>query len=182
MSNVRRDRIAKGQCPNCGKEAAPFYLCGECRFKGKVVRGLDRGAKYGGFTRERRKDGVYYGLGDSRAWDAIKWRAEAKDGDKRLSPRLRGTRVDVERTLVEIIRYAGKPCTLEEIKAAWGRLRAKRDTPLAADLARIIVAEDRRKAKAAKRLRINVSAAATATRDAPAQPSVPLAAISTSDG
>ena len=178
-----QERIAKGQCPRCGEEAAPYYLCGKCRFKGQVVRVLERAAKYGGFTRERRKDGVYYGIGDKAALDAIKWRPDPKEGDKRLAPRLRGMRVDIERTLVEIIRYTGRPCTLEEITAAWGKLRAKRDAPLAADLSRIIIAEDRRKAKAAKRLRnISASTAPTNTAASPDQPNVPLAATSLSDG
>ena len=179
--SAAQERIARGQCPNCGKEAAPFYLCYHCRSLGKVRRVLNRAHKAGGVTRERRKDGVYWTMKDAAKWDTVAWRGDPKDGDGRLAPRLNGKRVNIEQTIINIMRHIGRPVTIEELTIAWGKLRAKRDAPLANDLARLIAAEDRRKAKAAKRLR-NASTAPTNTPTSPDQPNVLLAATSLSDG
>lgn len=147
-TKTQQERILRGQCPNCGEEAAPYYLCHKCRFRGKIVRVLNRGRNVGGFVAKRDGRSLLWSLGDESKLDTIKYRPDAKDGDKRLEPRLRGIRVDVESTLIEVIRYAKRPCTLEEILSAWGRLRSRRESPLAADLACIIAAEDKRKRKA----------------------------------
>jgi hypothetical protein len=58
--------------------------------------------------------------------------------------------VDVEATLLNVIQFIGRPCTIEEITSSWGKLREKRDAPLAADLGRLIVANEKRERKAAK--------------------------------
>lgn len=158
--NVKRERIARGQCPNCGKEAAPYYLCHDCRLKGKIVRVLNRGAAVGGFKKERRGRESWWSMGDDKLLGTLKWRPDPKEGDGRLAPRLRGIRIDVEATLVEVIRRIGRPCTLEEILAAWGRLRERRTAPLASDLACIIAAADKRKRRAEKRAAVEARNAA----------------------
>jgi hypothetical protein len=74
------------------------------------------------------------------------------ESDGRGKPRIRGTRVDVDATLVEVIRFIGRPCTIEEIVAMWGKLRSRRESPLAHDLGRLVIAADKRARKAAKRI------------------------------
>jgi len=148
---LRDERISKGQCPNCGKEAAPYYLCYDCRFLNKITRVLRRGERAGGFRSSRRGRSKLWQIGDQEALHAIKWRPDPKPDDGRLLPRIGKVRVDVEATLIEVIRHIGRPCTLEEILAGWGRLRERRTSPLSLDLARIIAAEDKRKRRAEKR-------------------------------
>lgn len=148
--DVKRERIARGQCPNCGKEAAPYYLCHDCRLKGKIVRVLNRGASVGGFRKERRGRESWWSMGDGAKLDTLTFRPDPKPGDGRLAPRLRGIRVDVEATIVAIMQQLGRPVTLDEILAGWGRLRERRTAPLASDLACIIAAADKRKRKSAK--------------------------------
>lgn len=166
--DVKRERIARGQCPNCGKEAAPYYLCYDCRFKNKIVRILNRAESVGSFKSEKRGRDKYWSLGpDPRAMDRLVWRPDPKAGDGRLAPRLRGIRVDVEATLINVIKYIGRPCTLDEILVAWGRLRERRDAPLSADLARIIAADDKRKRKARKRAELDARQRAVPDRIIP---------------
>ena len=59
--------------------------------------------------------------------------------------------VDVGSLIVDILRGIGRPCSEQEIIEAWGRLRASRTTPLATDLGKIIVANDKRARRNAKR-------------------------------
>lgn len=146
-NKTQLERIERGQCPNCGKESAPYYLCWDCRHLGKIRRTMRRVSKVGGVTVEKRGTSNYYKMANERAWDSIIWKADAKAGDARLDPKLRGIRVDVEKTLLEVVLHAGRAVSLEEILAAWGRLRSKRTDPLAVDLSRIIAAEDKRKRK-----------------------------------
>lgn len=150
--SIAQERIAKGQCPNCGKEAAPYYLCGNCADRQKVYRVLREGERAGGFKGERRGKLKYWSIRDTKILDDLvaRSRSPAKLGDKRLQPRLRGFRVDVEATLLEVIRHVGRPMHTEEIIEAWGKLRDRRTSPLAHDLARIVAAEDKRKRKAAR--------------------------------
>ena len=156
---VQQERVAKGLCPTCGKEAAPYYLCADHRLTGKIERILRRVHAAGGVTREKRGVKAYWSMGDREAWDRLAWRPDPKDGDKRLRPRIRGVPVDVEATVIEIMRSLDRPCTTEEIVAAWGRLRTERQhATVAGDVAALIEAQRRREARNAKRLRISQSA------------------------
>lgn len=154
--SLRQERVAKGLCPNCGKEAAPYYLCWNCRAKARFRRTLDRGAKVGALSKERRADGVYFSLPKVRPEKTAKWGSTPvtglPDSDGRSQPKLRGVRVDVEATLIEVIRVIDRPCTIEEIMAAWGKLRDRRNSPLPVDLAAIIAAQDKRERKRQKHL------------------------------
>jgi len=147
---LAQDRVLRGQCPNCGEEAAPYRLCGACRLKTKIIRIMRRGAKVGGFKIDKQGRENLYSIADAEKLHTIQWRADPKHDDRRSDPRLHGIRIDVEATLLEVVRFIGRPCTIEEITAAWGRLRAERTTPLPIDLARIIRAADKRKRKAEK--------------------------------
>jgi hypothetical protein len=70
---------------------------------------------------------------------------EGREDDKRVQPRLRGMRVDVEQTIIALLTEMGHPATIEEIQAAWGRLRGERKHgSLAADLKVVIDAKRRR--------------------------------------
>jgi hypothetical protein len=150
---LRQDRLARGLCPNCGKEAAPYFLCGDCRFKAKIVRVLNRGGKVGGFKKERRGRAVYWSIGNEAALDTLVWRPDPKEGDRRSRPRLGRVPVLVENELVKLIESMDRPATLEEIMEAWARLREKRRTSSAAgDMAKIIEAKRRRERRQQKRL------------------------------
>lgn len=150
----RQARIAKGLCPSCGKEAAPFYLCWDCRQMQRIHRAGKRLAHEGVILNYKENGRVMFKLAPGGLDKPVdnRWATTVippKD-DRRFSPKLRGARVNVEATLVEVIRHIGRGCTIEEIMAGWGRLRDKRTSPLAHDLARIIAADDKRKRKAAK--------------------------------
>ena len=158
MKIAVKDRVANGLCPACGKEAAPYYLCWNCRGQKRLTRCLKRGENHGVFKSERRIDGSYWSLGlkhdDPEAMKTTnKWSTPfiLPESDGRGKPRLRGIRVDVEATLVKVIKFIGRPCSIDEITKAWGRLRAKRTDPLASDLGSIIQAADKRAAKNARR-------------------------------
>lgn len=156
MLTTKQRRIAKGQCPLCGQEAAPFYLCGKCRMRQRLDRALKKGARCGVLSVDGTGEGRTYTLArhsdeQMRAWSKNGTQINLPDTDRRGSPRVRGVRIDVEETLLEIMKYLERPSTIDEIMMAWGRLRSHRQSPLPADLARIIIAADRRKAKAAKR-------------------------------
>jgi hypothetical protein len=121
---------------------------------------LKRGERHGAIKSDRRTDGLYFSAGDRiddheaiRLWQRWNTAWNLPDSDKRGRPRLRGIQVDVEATLIAVIQRIGRPCTLEEIKEAWGRLRERRSSPLPSDLAVIIAAKDRREAKMKKRAR-----------------------------
>lgn len=120
---------------------------------------LKRGERLEIFSSERRSDGKLYwwkgkkidDTGAKRQLD--KWQTpwHLPETDKRGRPRLRGISVDVEATLVAVIERIGRPCALEEILSAWGKLRDRRTAPLASDLATIIAAKDKREAKMKRR-------------------------------
>lgn len=151
----RAARIAAGLCPKCGKEAAPFLLCWGCRLEPRLDRSLKRGVKAGAIVQ---LPGDFFKLPAGghdpkaeRDWDKWSTPINLDENDGRGKPRLRGIRVDVTGTLLEVMKHIGRPCKIEEIMAAWGRLRAKRVDPLAGDLGRLIVADEKRARKLAKR-------------------------------
>lgn len=152
--STRQERINKGLCPNCGKIAAPYYLCGECRFGAKLGRILNRATKGGGLSTTKRDGKTYYSLVSTEKFDAVGWRADPKDSDGRLRPRLRKVPVDVEATLVAILRDAGKPCSIDEIHEAWGKLRAGKVGTVVGDMQRIMAAKEKRERRAKKLARI----------------------------
>lgn len=152
-ASLQRQRILAGLCPTCGKESAPYYLCADHRFQKKIEHILKRATKSNALTVERKGRSNYYSLGDEAAFRKIKWRADPKDSDKRLRPRLGRVVVDVEDELYRLLSDMGRPATIEEIVQAWGRLREKRKTgSLAGDINQIITAERKRQQRNAKRL------------------------------
>lgn len=148
---LHRDRISRGLCPNCGGEAAPYYLCWKCRAVAKIGRILRRAEKAGGVNADRSARKTLWRMKSADAWDTIAWRADPKAGDGRLKPRMRGIPVDVENTLRQILVDADRGLTEADVFAAWGKLRAKREAPLHADMSRIIAAQRKREAKMARR-------------------------------
>jgi hypothetical protein len=146
---LQQKRILAWQCPLCGKEAAPWRLCYDHRLGVRLYNALRNGVRVGSLKRDEQKR---YFIGDPNAkgrWGSAP--IHVSETDKRGRPRLRGISVDVEATLVAIITRIGRPCTIEEISEAWGRLRDRRSSPLASDLATIIAAKDKRAAKMARR-------------------------------
>lgn len=155
---LQQKRILAGQCPLCGKEAAPYRLCYDHRQRGRLDRMLKRGVKNDVLKSEKRIGGTYFSVGAkiddpeaNRLWYRWGTAWNLPESDRRGRPRLRGISVDVDKTLIAIITRIGRPCTIEEISEAWGKLRDRRTTPLASDLATIIAAKDKRQAKMAKR-------------------------------
>ncbi len=151
--SLQRERIAKGQCPRCGKEAAPYRLCFDHRLEARFTRNLNRGAKVGALTKEKRINGIYFGLPKVAPLNPARWGTTPiilPESDRRGRPRLHGSTVDVEATMLKVIEHIGRPCTLEEITEAWGKLRSRRNDPLPSDLAQIIKAADKRKRRARK--------------------------------
>lgn len=123
---------------------------------------LKRGAKHDVLKSEKRSDGTYWSVGPKiddpeakRLWYRWSTAWNLPETDRRGRPRLRGISVDVEATLVEVVRCIGRPCTIEEISEAWGRLRDNRSSPLPSDLATIIAAKDKREAKMRKRAKLH---------------------------
>jgi hypothetical protein len=146
----RQERIAGGLCPECGEEAAPYLLGWGCRLKPRLNRALARGVKIGFLQRSLDARFSIAGTPSNsaqREW--LKWSTPLVLGedDGRGKPRMRGMRVDVEATLSKVMEHIGRPCTIDEIVAAWGKLRAKRTNPLAGDLGRLIVADAKRARK-----------------------------------
>jgi hypothetical protein len=152
-----KDRVAHGLCPACGNEAAPYRLCYECRQKARLDRGLKKGVRLGVLNVLGAGKNAMWSLNKGASTEATErwkkwgtpWHLPETDG--RSKPRLRGMRVDVEATLIRVIEFIARPCSLEEILSAWGKLREKRSSPLPNDLGRIIVAADKRARKAARR-------------------------------
>jgi hypothetical protein len=148
---IAHQRILAGQCPLCGKEAAPYRLCYDHRFRQRMDRALKKGVRLGALKKDHLKR---YFIGDeskSAEWVKHGTPIHLPESDKRGRPRLRGIAVDVDATLIKVVEHIGRPCTIEEITAAWGRLRDRRSAPLATDLATIIAAQDKRARKMAKR-------------------------------
>ena len=167
MNELHKKRVLAGQCPNDGNEAAPYRLCQACRQKRRFGRALKSAAKRGVFKGEKTNTGYVWsmplGYKNDPAWQAAN-EAWQKDGrsenmgldhlpnDKRYEPKLRGIRVDVEKTLLQVINFIDRPASIEEILAVWGKLREQRSSPLAHDLGRLIMAQERRDRRNAKRL------------------------------
>jgi DNA-binding MarR family transcriptional regulator len=155
-------RVAKGLCPYCGEEAAPYYLCDRCRLMRKLYRVLSKGRSAGDIRTERspedRRKRRHWLTDDARA--ALKagtdrdwnYREVTNPDDGRLKPRIRNIPVDVENELIKIFRDAGEPLTEAEVYEAWGRLRLRKGrASAAADMAQIIRSGRKQSAKAARR-------------------------------
>lgn len=157
----RQCRIDRGLCPECGEEAAPYYLCLTCRQLGSISRIMNRAADRGIVKKEIDGGKAYYSVPpefNGRSTDEFHWAKTLFDmdpDDKRLRPRMGKRPVDLDETLIEIFETAGKRLQMHEIFEAWGRLRTKRKTAsLAGDMRAIIEAQRRRGAKNAKRATI----------------------------
>ncbi len=123
--------------------------------KPRLNRALARGVKVGALVQ---LPGDYFKLPDGGARPAAdkewgKWSTplHLDETDGRGKPRIKGIRVDIGQTLSNVMEHIGRPCTLDEIVAAWGKLRAKRTNPLVGDLSRLIAADEKRARKLAKR-------------------------------
>lgn len=150
---VREERLAKGQCPNCGEDAAPYYLCGRCRLGAKLGRVL-RKAHAAGTVSKHPVEGdgrqVAWMKTDKLATLGVLYeggRGDPKPGDKRLEPRLRGVPVDVEKELVNMLRGAERPVTEAEIYRAWGALRTNRKSNSPAQAMAAIIKAERKRAR-----------------------------------
>lgn len=155
----RQHRIDHGLCPECGEEAAPYYLCPTHRLKGSVSRMMGRMADSGIVIKG--KDGQQTTYSVSSGWETKfdefacgTTLFDMDPDDKRLRPRLGRRPVDLDETLISIFVQAGRPLQMEEICAAWGKLRSKRKhATLAADMAALIAAQRKRDERNAKRAR-----------------------------
>jgi hypothetical protein len=151
---LAKERAEKGLCPQCGKEAAPYYLCADHRTIAMVGRAMNRAEKYGGVTKEKRGGKAYWRIRDMAAiegnWRPCGW--DLDPNDKRLRPRLGRVPIEVDRELLRLAYDMGCPFTTEEIIAAWGRLREQRKAgTIAGNMAAIIKAQRRRDERNARR-------------------------------
>ena len=154
--SLSQQRVAKGLCPKCGAEAAPYYLCDRCHFRGQLHRFLASGRKQGlveqlvdpDDRRKRRFRATGPGIVHKMSYNGL-------DPGDRSAPRLKRIPVDVERELAAILEQAGKPLDVDEIVEAWGRLRVRNQKrqriSVASDLAYIIESRRRRSEKLARR-------------------------------
>lgn len=149
----QQDRILRGLCPRCGKEAAPYYYCSDHRFEGQIVSRLRRTDKAGATVSEKRQGKRYYRIGRAEAFDEMIWRdPKSPEKDRRFLPRLRRLPVDIETALIELLREADKPCTEQEIVFLWGALRRKSNKgELNQAVRAIYAAQERRKLRSQKR-------------------------------
>jgi hypothetical protein len=153
-SRAEQKRIEKGLCPRCGEDAAPYRLCYLCRQRQRVSRALDRMARTGSLEvrRDERGRKVFKKTGqrpDTR-WATL---VVPPDDDRRFRPRIAGIPVEVEESILLLFERMDRPCSVDEVVQAWGRLRTRRRRGnLVADLRALIEAEQRRERRAAKRL------------------------------
>ena len=157
---LQRERILRGQCPLCGEEAAPYRLCYSHRFRQRLDRSLKRGEKLQTLKSFGTSGNKTWWLGDKHDDPdanrlARRWATpiHLPETDGRTKPRLRNIPIDVEKTLMDVIRFIGRPCSAEEIIGAWGKLRDRRSSPLSHDLGRILKAVDRRNRRLQKALK-----------------------------
>lgn len=147
-------RVEHGLCPECGKEAAPYYLCHDHRSLGMIRRMMNKAAERGIVQKSRRGRDTCYAIPPGwcgNKFEDFDWGKSGFDmdpDDKRLRPRMGQRPIDIDETLLGIFHAAGKPLQMDEIYAAWGKLRSKRKTEtLAGDMAAIIAAQRKRQAK-----------------------------------
>jgi hypothetical protein len=147
-SKLKQERINKGLCPDCGEQAAPYYLCDRCRYINMVRRVCEKGVKAGTFRCKKKGRHKLYGIADPTI--DFDYR-EAAPLDKRLAPRINGIPVDVKEDIYTILYRAGKPLTEEEIRYAWGKLRLRKGrTSAAHDMATILKAKEKRERRKQK--------------------------------
>lgn len=145
MASLQQARLAKGLCPTCGAQAAPYYHCDRCRAVNRIRRIINRGVQAGTFTskiddRDHRKK--RYAMGN-RAIDFDYH--EALDGDKRLAPRLNHIPIDVVAEVYRLFEEHGTTLTEEELADAWGTLRLRTGRlSVARDLVTIVQAQRKR--------------------------------------
>lgn len=152
---LAQDRASRGLCPQCGKEAAPYYLCADHRTIAMIRNFLNQAAERGAVTKEKRGNKIYWSPRDIAAFDQIKWHprgSELSTNDKRLRPRLGRVPVEIDKELLRLACDIGHPFTSEEMVAAWGRLREQRKGgTIAGNMAAIIQAQRRREKRNARR-------------------------------
>lgn|GEM_PF-3895894 len=159
VTDTRQHRIDHGLCPECGEEAAPYYLCEQHRRKASLGRILRSAATRGVLRISKRGGRNWYSVDTGcRPASDVNWPGKTifdmNENDKRLRPRLGRRPVDIDETLIGIFVDSGRPLQYDEIISAWGRLRSKRKTAsLAGDMTAIIEAQRRRAARNAKRAR-----------------------------
>lgn len=153
---LRKERAAKGLCPNCGEMAAPYYLCGKCHCLNQL-RKMAR-TMPGRFTwepdpsdRRRKLIGLASWVGRLEIEEMAVLKPRELDFGERGKPRLRGVPVNVQEELLGILARAGRPMSEEEIIAAWVKLRPRPNAgSVAANMARVVAAQDKRARRMAR--------------------------------
>jgi hypothetical protein len=156
MSVLTKNRLAKGLCPHCGAEAAPYRECETHRFQRLIGRILRR-MEARGFAQRARE-------GHADVWSRVPGAGplpegiyrEAQEGDKRLQPRLHHIPVDIEQELRALFaKMDGGPIAEEEILEAWQRLRLRTGrVSVAHDLVALILAQRKREKRSAHYLNV----------------------------
>lgn len=152
-----KQRIARGLCPKCGEEAAPYYLCQKCRDYDAIRRMLKLMDKRGMVTSTKKGTSSYWRMNpdwddksDNFSWKPRMW--ELKDSDRRRKPRFRGVPIEIENAVTACLVSIGRPASIEEILEAWAKLKtSNRSGTIESNLVNIIVAKDKMSAKLARR-------------------------------
>lgn len=154
--SLAKQRSAKGLCPRCGEEAAPYSLCSKHRLEARIHRYLKRSVKVkcveqigtGRHARYRIPEGW------EGRFDAVRWQTINYETDRRFLPRIARVPVEIENAIVAAMVSIGRPCTIEEILEAWAKLKSKgRAGTIEGNILYIIQSKDKRAEKLARRAR-----------------------------
>lgn len=148
-----RERLDNGLCPQCGEEAAPFYLCYMCRQKRRFMRAIDRMIVTGSLTSDTGDN-----RGKLRVNEAVplddRWATNIvpPESDRRFRPRIGGIPVNVEAQIWKLCESFDREFSIDDVVRAWGRLRGEKRKrgSAAADVRAILAAEEKRRRRAEK--------------------------------
>jgi hypothetical protein len=152
MSVLTQARLAKGLCPLCGMDAAPYRLCARHRQIGLIRRVANRLHTRGYLQKEKKgRENWYHKESHAPALEESVYK-EAGPGDGRLKPRLNHVPIDIEQELKALfVKMAGTPITEEEIIGAWQRLRLRKGRiSVAHDMATLILAHRKREKRSVR--------------------------------
>lgn len=152
-----RERVDNGLCPQCGEEAAPYYLCYVCRQQGRVRRSLKRLADQGHATKRKEGGKLLWQIvpGTRDAPRDKRWETPVvpNDSDRRFHPKIGGIPVNVEAQIWKLCESFDREFSIDDVVQAWGRLRGekRKKGSAAADVRAILAADEKRRRRAEKR-------------------------------
>jgi hypothetical protein len=111
-------------CAACGKEAAPYIECHDCRMTKRVCRFLNKAAEIGFMLKTGQGARAAFKLAEHPTHEQIAaYNSLQCDPTKTAAPRMNNRPLNVEDTLVAILTHIGRPSTTEEMVSMWGKMR-----------------------------------------------------------